>query len=151
MRRTSTPSLLRRRSRIVGAAFVVLAAALVAGCASSPPEGVPASVTAVPDSRGVQRVHVIAGNYYFQPNRIVVKAGVPVEITIERQTVIPHTFTLSAPAAGIAADVELPRKPVTVSFTPTKPGSYRFICKEDPPFLPSHLERGMQGTLEAVP
>ena len=133
------------------AAFVALATALLGGCASSPPTGVPASVTVVPDSRGVQRVNVIAGNYYFQPSHIIVRAGLPVELTIERHSLIPHTFTIAAPTAGIAVDVKLPREPTTASFTPKAPGSYRFICTEDTPFLASHLERGMQGTLEVLP
>jgi plastocyanin len=131
--------------------FIPLAGLLLGGCASSPPADAPAIVKAVPDSRGVQRVSVIAGNYYFRPNRIVVKAGSPVEVTIRKEGLSPHTFTIDAPAAGISVDTTLSSEPSTVSFTPKAPGTYRFVCTKKPPLFASHLERGMHGTLEVVP
>jgi plastocyanin domain-containing protein len=137
-----------RSSSIV---FVALAGLLLGGCASTPPAEAPEVVKAVPDGRGVQRVSVIAGNYYFRPSRIVVKAGSPVEVTIRKEGLIPHTFTIDAPAAGISVDSALSSEPSTVSFTPKAPGTYRFVCTKKLLFFASHLERGMQGTLEVVP
>lgn len=99
----------------------------------------------------MQRVGVIAGNYYFRPSRIVVKAGSPVELTIRQESLIPHTFTIDAPAAGISVDSALSGEPSTVSFTPKAPGTYRFVCTKKLLFFASHLERGMHGTLEVVP
>jgi hypothetical protein len=55
--------------------FITLAGSLLGGCASTPPADAPEVVKALPDGRGMQRVSVIAGNYYFRPSRIVVKAG----------------------------------------------------------------------------
>ena len=134
-----------------GIVFIALAGLLLGGCASAPPADAPAVVKAAPDGRGVQRVSVIAGNYYFLPSRIVVKAGSPVEVTIRKEGLIPHTFTINAPAAGISVDITLSSEPSTVSFTPKAPGTYRFVCTKKPPLFASHLERGMHGSLEVVP
>jgi uncharacterized cupredoxin-like copper-binding protein len=128
-----------------------LTALLLGGCASSPPAGVPALVKAVPDSRGVQRVSVVAGNYFFRPSRIVVKAGSPVELVIRKEGLLSHTFTMAAPAAGISVDVALGAEPTLVAFTPGAPGTYRFICRQKFSFFPSHHEQGMHGILEVLP
>lgn len=136
------------RHRVFLAPFAAL---LLAGCASSPPADAPAEARVAPDSRGVQRMSVTAGAYWFRPSRIVVKAGAPVELTLRREGMIPHTFTLSAPQGGISADVALSSEPTVVSFTPRVPGIYTFICKEKFLFFASHLEQGMRGTLEVLP
>ena len=132
-------------------ALVSLFGLLLGGCASSPPAGAPELVKAVADSRGVQRVEVVAGSYFFRPSRIVVKAGSPVELVVRKEGLIPHTFTVTSPGAGVAADVALSAKPAVVSFTPSAPGSTPFICKEKLLFFASHFERGMHGVLEVVP
>lgn len=72
-------------------------------------------------------------------------------MTIRQESLISHTFTINAPAAGISADIALSSEPSLVSFTPKAPGTYPFICTKKLLFFASHLERGMQGTLEVVP
>lgn len=134
-----------------GIVLVPLAALLLGGCASAPPAGAPGVVKAIPDGRGVQRVGVVAGNYYFRPNRIVVKAGSPVELAIRKEGLIAHTFTISAPAAGVSADIALSSEPSLVAFTPKAPGTYPFVCTQKLLFFPSHAELGMRGVLEVVP
>ena len=66
------------------------------------------------DQDGVQRVEVLAGEYFFDPNYIVVKVNVPVEIKIKKEpTIVPHSFVIKAPDAGM--DINEP-----VSLSPRK-------------------------------
>ena len=52
-------------------------------------------------SDGVQHVRVTAHSFWFEPNRIVVKAGVPVELELHNGSlVVPHDFSCKAPEAG---------------------------------------------------
>ncbi len=41
-------------------------------------------VVATVDADGVQRVEVVGGEYYFDPNYIVVKVNKPVELTVKK-------------------------------------------------------------------
>jgi plastocyanin domain-containing protein len=101
---------------------------------------------------GVQRAEVIAGSYYFRPNHIIVKAGVPAELEIRSEAlIVPHDFIVKAPDAGIDVSEELTRKPVIVRFTPTKGGRYPFYCGRGLPFQKSHRAKGMEGVLEVIP
>jgi plastocyanin domain-containing protein len=136
----------RFRPGIVGA----LSLALGACAATWETPRTPLVAAVGPD--GVQHVAVVGGNYYFDPNRIVVKAGVPVELTLRKEEgLVPHEFVLSAPDAGIAVAESLSTKPTVVRFTPTKPGEYPFFCGKKLLFFPSHKEQGMTGVLEVVP
>jgi heme/copper-type cytochrome/quinol oxidase subunit 2 len=105
--------------------------------------------TATAGSDGVQRVDVIGGSYYFDPNYIIVKVNVPVEMKIRKESgIVPHDFTLKAPEAGMDIQVSLGTEPTVVRFTPTKVGKYPFYCSKKPPFLESHRDKGMEGVLE---
>ncbi|HOD35480.1 MAG TPA: cupredoxin domain-containing protein [Syntrophales bacterium] len=105
--------------------------------------------TASAGSDGVQRVDVTGGSYYFDPNYIIVKVNVPVEMKFRKESgIVPHDFTLKAPEAGMDVHVNLATEPVAVRFTPTKPGKYPFYCSKKPPFLESHRDKGMEGVLE---
>ncbi len=98
---------------------------------------------------GVQRIEIVAGSYFFKPNFIAVKAGLPVEITIRKEpSVTPHDFVWNAPEAGIKIKQELSENPVTASFTLLRPGKYEFYCDKKLPFMKSHRENGMRETLE---
>ncbi|HMZ99125.1 MAG TPA: cupredoxin domain-containing protein, partial [Nitrospira sp.] len=64
-------------------------------------------------------------------------------------TITPHNFVLRDEAAGLSIERDVSAgKTVTVQFTPTKPGTYAFYCDKKLLFLPSHREKGMEGTLE---
>jgi plastocyanin len=107
--------------------------------------------TAAIGDDGVQRVEVLGGSYFFDPDRIIVKAGSPVELVLRKQAgVTPHDFVLKAPEAGIDVVRELSTEPVVVRFTPTKTGKYEFYCAKKFLFLSSHREKGMQGILEVT-
>lgn len=100
---------------------------------------------------GVQHVRMEGGAYFFKPNRVIVKSNVPVELTVSvGRSVIPHTFVIQAPEAGIAVDESLSSEPRTIRFTPTAPGSYPFYCRNRLLFFESHREKGMEGVLEVV-
>lgn len=72
-----------------------------------------------------KKVTVVAKKYEFNPSRIELKAGEPVEITFESEDV-KHGFSVKE------LDVEKVNfekgKPATVKLTPQKPGTYEFKC-----------------------
>jgi plastocyanin domain-containing protein len=105
--------------------------------------------TASVDKNGVQRVEILGGSYFFDPNYIIVKVNVPVELKIRKESgMTPHNFILQAPEAGMNINVDLGTDATVVGFTPTKIGTYPFFCDKKLPFMASHRERGMEGVLE---
>jgi plastocyanin domain-containing protein len=109
-------------------------------------------VVATVDQDGVQRVAILGGGYYYDPNYVVVKANVPVELSVRKESgVTPHDFVIKAPEAGIDVSItSLDTKPQLVRFTPTKPGKYPFVCSKKMIFMKSHKDKGMEGTLEVT-
>lgn len=106
---------------------------------------------ATPAADGVQHVRIEGGAYFFEPNRVIVKAGVPVELTVSvGRSVIPHTFVIEAPEAGIVVDETLSSQPKRIRFTPTAVGRYPFYCRNRLLFLETHRDKGMEGVLEVV-
>ncbi len=109
------------------------------------------SNVATVDSDGVQRVRIVGGEYFFKPNRVVVKANVPVELSASRESgIVPHSLVIQAPEAGITVDVDLSTEVRKLTFTPTAPGTYPFYCKNKLLFFKSHRERGQEGVLEVI-
>jgi plastocyanin domain-containing protein len=105
-----------------------------------------------PDADGVQRIRLVSGSYFFKPERIVVKANVPVELLVSRESgITPHNLVIRAPEAGVMVDEELATDPKKIAFTPTKAGKYPFYCSKKLPFMAGHREKGMEGVLEVVP
>lgn len=109
-------------------------------------------IIATVDPDGVQRVEVIGGEYYFDPNYIVVKANVPVELKVKKTTgITPHNISVKAPEAGIEFTTDMKSdEPAVVKFTPTKVGKYPMYCDKRFLFFKSHRDRGMEGTIEVV-
>ena len=109
-------------------------------------------VVATVDADGVQRVEVVGGEYYFDPNYIVVKVNKPVELTVKKEAgYIPHDMLVKSPEAGIDFKVDLDsKKPEIVKFTPTKVGKYPMYCDKKFLFFKSHKDRGMEGMIEVV-
>ncbi len=106
---------------------------------------------AVPDEDGVQRIEVKAGSYYYDPNYIVVKKGIPVELVLVRESaVIPHNFVLEMPGVSVRKELD-PEEEVRVEFVPEEVGRFEFYCDKKLLFFPSHKEKGMWGILEVVP
>lgn len=104
-----------------------------------------------PGADGVQHVQVVGGSYYFHPAHIIVHAGVPVELSLQMEPgIIPHSFVLEAPSAGINIHTELAAQAKVERFVPTMPGRYAYYCGHKLLFFASHRQRGMEGVLEVV-
>ena len=99
-----------------------------------------------------QAIEVKLGGYYIKPEKITFKRDQPVTLNLVNEaTLIPHNLVIKAPEAGIDVKVDVSAgKTASVSFTPTKSGSYEMICSKEPPFGKSHKEKGMHGVLEVV-
>jgi plastocyanin len=142
----------RFKRRLTLGAVASLAFALALGACATPGHKGGAPFVVPVSADGVQRVEVVGGAYYFEPSRIVVKANVPVELTLRKvPDVLPHDFVLSAPEAGIAVAESLSTEPRVVRFTPTRAGAYPYFCSKNPPIFPSHRHQGMEGVLEVLP
>ncbi|HEX9020039.1 MAG TPA: cupredoxin domain-containing protein [Nitrospirota bacterium] len=110
------------------------------------------TVVATMGDDGVQRAEVVGGEYYFDPNHIVVKVNKPVELTVKKTPgFTPHDMLVKAPEAGIDFKVDLDaKKPEIVKFTPTKVGKYPMYCDKKFLWSKSHRKRGMEGVIEVV-
>ncbi len=138
-------ALVRRRALALVLGFFVL------GLAGHGQEAARNRFFAVIGQDGVQRVEITGGSYYFDPNDIVVKVNVPVVLVVKKVGSTPHSIALKAPEAGIDFSVTLKNKPASISFTPTKVGTYPFWCtKRAPLSSKSHKDHGMTGVLEVV-
>lgn len=72
-----------------------------------------------------RKITVTARRFEFQPNRIELKAGEPVEITFESLDA-KHGF--SCKDLNLEKIVYAKDSPGKVAFTPEKPGTYEFKC-----------------------
>lgn len=100
-------------------------------------------------NEGIQVVEVLGGGYFFKPDRIVVKANVPVEFKVRKESgMVPHNFVIEAPEAGVQVREPIDTDPKTIRATFTKPGSYDFYCSKKLLFFESHRDKGMKGTIE---
>jgi len=101
---------------------------------------------------GIQRVEIMGGAYYFDPNYIIVKVNVPVELTVKKAAgeELPHDIMVKAPDAGIDFKVDMKNEARTITFTPTKTGKYEMYCDKKLLFFKSHKDRGMDGWIEVV-
>lgn len=72
-----------------------------------------------------RKITVVAKKYEFQPSKIELKAGEPVAITFTSEDV-KHGF--ECPDLNLKKVVYDKDNPVTVTFTPDKPGTYKFKC-----------------------
>ena len=99
-------------------------------------------------SEDVQKVEIIVDSYSFKPDTITVEAGKPVEITLRSvASAISHNFTIDDPESGLYVVQEVKGgMDATVTFTPEKPGTYKFYCGKKSIFG-SHEKKGMVGTI----
>ena len=123
---------------------------LLALCAAAYAEET--TVTAHLDADGVQRATIAGGSYFFRPNHVIVKAHVPVELTVSVEAdMIPHDFVLQSDQAKISIKTDLDDTPKKITFTPEAAGQYPFYCSRKMIFMPSHRAKGMEGILEVTP
>ncbi len=109
-------------------------------------------VVATVGADGVQHVELTGGEYYFDPNYIVVKVNVPVELKVKKAGgYVPHDVVVKAPDAGIDFKIDLKKEQKDIKFTPTKVGKYEMACDAKLLWFKSHKDRGMYGYIEVVP
>ena len=89
------------------------------------------------------------GDYRFIPDTLEVSAGLPVRLTLTNtDRITPHNFIMKYEDAGLNTDIDVSAgKSTIIEFTPTTPGSYIFYCSKKLPFMKSHRQKGMEGTL----
>jgi heme/copper-type cytochrome/quinol oxidase subunit 2 len=99
---------------------------------------------------GVQRATITLDSYSYTPNHLSVEAGKPVELTLTSvTTIIPHNFIIRDPTENFSVEQDVSAgKTVTITFTPTQPGTFPIYCDKRLWPLPSHRDKGMEGTLE---
>ena len=97
-------------------------------------------------------IDVELGSYFIKPEKISVKVGEPVTLKLTNSaSVVPHDLKIVAPGAGIDVKVDVAAgKTASVSFTPTKAGTYEMVCGKKLMFFASHKEKGMHGVLEVT-
>ncbi len=97
-------------------------------------------------------IDVELGSYFFKPEKISVKVGEPVTLKLTNSaSVVPHDLKIVAPEAGIDVKVDVAAgKTASVSFTPTKAGTYEMVCDKKLLFFTSHKDKGMHGVLEVT-
>jgi heme/copper-type cytochrome/quinol oxidase subunit 2 len=98
----------------------------------------------------VQRATITLDSYSYTPNHLIVEAGKPVELTlISVTTIIPHNFIIKSPTGNLSVEQDVSAgKTVIIKFTPTQPGTFPIYCDKRLWPLPSHRDKGMEGTLE---
>jgi len=100
---------------------------------------------------GVQRIEIVGGDYFYDPNYIVVKKGVPVELIIRKNPgIVPHNIVIASPDAGMEIRDSLDTEKRTIQFTPSKTGTYPFYCDKKFLFFKNHREKGMEGVIEVT-
>jgi heme/copper-type cytochrome/quinol oxidase subunit 2 len=99
---------------------------------------------------GVQRATITLDSYSYAPSHVIVEAGKPVELTLTSvTTIIPHNFIIKDPAGDLSIEQDVGAgKTVTITFTPTQRGTFPIYCDKRLWPLPSHRDKGMEGTLE---
>ena len=137
------------KQTIAAMVLLVISSAALPGCGGGGPRPV-TDFTATVGADSVQRVEITAHSFFFEPSRVTVKAGVPVELTLHNASlVVPHNFTCDAAKDGgfsVEADLGMLKGGATLKFTPRKAGEFHFFCDKD-----HHEGKGMTGTLVVTP
>lgn len=116
---------------IIGGFFIVSRGAattgsIITGGSVDSGGGKAAAPTAqVAPSGEVQRITLGSKNFNYNPNMLRVKAGVPVELTLDK-TVAGCLRSFSVRELGISQYAATPSD--TIRFTPKKAGTYAFSC-----------------------
>ena len=134
-----------RASFVIGMVGVFLGLQAVTVHAADVAQPAPPFVVPV-GGDGIQRAAMTLDSYSYTPNHLVVESGKPVELTLTSATIImPHNFLIKE--LSIEQDVSA-GKTVVVKFTPAQPGLFSIYCDKRLWPMPSHRDKGMEGTLE---
>ena len=130
---------------VLGVVGLVLTAAVFSACGNAAKvDNCPASPVAASAAGGQQLTIKVVNGVQFEPCAVSVRAGEPVELTLQNETPIDHDFVLTE---GVAEPVKIIAPGGRVgsgTFTLRQPGTYRFICS-----MPGHEAAGMAGTITA--
>jgi plastocyanin domain-containing protein len=80
--------------------------------------------------QNIQRVTIVINNGVYSPANLRLKQGVPARLTMLRKSADECGEVIVFPAYGIRRRLPLNR-PVVISFTPRKRGSFTFTCGMD--------------------
>lgn len=129
-------------SRIIRVTCLLIAASLL--------PAVPTAARAQPMPRNIE---LILADYRFVPAEIEIQVGQAVVLMLRnKDSLTPHNFTLQDAEAGLDIDTNVAAgSSVDIEFTPTAAGTYTFYCNKKLPFMKSHRDHGMQGTLSITP
>ena len=132
-------------------AVLMLSVVLVLAAPGMSEEQEAEPVAAAMGEDGVQRLDMEGGEYYFKPERVVLKVGVPVELFVRKTPgFVPHNIVMESAQAGMSFKENFGRKGITIMFTPTDTGTFEFWCDKKFLFFKSHRAKGMEGVIEVV-
>lgn len=105
---------------------------------------------------GMQRINIRCGPDFFDPPHVIVKANVPVELSVSTTRGLPsHNFlvNLSGPNAINATNANSPIGSAQKSFVfvPGLPGDYTMVCRNNAGVANAPTEKSMQGVLTVIP
>ena len=131
--------------------FIIMLSILLVPLLVERVQGEEKTFTATIGDDGVQRVEILGGEYFFDPDHIIVKVNVPVEFTVKKEPgLAPHNIVMEEQEAGIVFDEDMGKDPTVITFTPRQTGTFPFYCTKRFLFFKSHREKGMKGILEVV-
>lgn len=90
------------------------------------PAASPSSIEATVTPEGIQEAAIVVEKGY-QPKRVIVEAGKPVQLHFDRKNLSECYDQLLIPAFAMETDLT-PNQITTVEFTPEQPGEYEFMC-----------------------
>ncbi len=117
--------------------------------AAEPSQASPSLVIPVA-ADGVQRARVTPDSYSYSPAHLIVEAGKSVELTLASVTTItPHNFIIKDLAGSLFVKQAVSAgETVTITFTLIQPGTFPLYCDKRLWPMPSHRDKGMEGTLD---
>ena len=138
-----------RLTHISAAVWLLISVGVTIVYAAEPSQPSPSVVISVAED-GMQRATITLDSYSYSPNHLIVEAGKPVELMLTSvTTLIPHNFIIKDPAGNLSVEQDVSAgKTVIIRFTPTQPGIFPIYCDKRLWPLPSHRDKGMEGTLE---
>jgi plastocyanin len=120
---------------------VVVAAASLAGCGGGEDDEPAGQSVTVDAAEGVE---VLAGEYFFDPETIVVDGGPQApEITLENEGSLAHNLRVLDGDEEIGGTPTFAGGETRSTTVELDPGAYRFVCT-----VGNHEELGMVGDLE---
>ena len=135
-------------SRQLGALLALVLTVGLTACSGASASGPTTPVVGTPvstSSAGAQQLTIHGFDAMrFEPNVITLRAGQPVELTLQNDGSSDHDFALSE---GVVEPVKIVVKggqSATSTFTLDQPGTYSFTCSQF-----GHAGAGMRGTITA--